>query len=64
VSIHTCDDCDPGSMLTGEGGVFITGVVTSGVCDIGGRQVRVSVMSGNEGITRSEHTPEATRRAT
>ena len=63
MSIHTCDDCDPGSMLTGEDGVFMTGVVTSGVCDIEGRQVRVSVMSGNEGITRSEHTPEATRRA-
>ena len=64
MSIHTCDDGDMGSTLGVGGGVFMTGIVTSCVCDIEGRQVRVSVMSGNEGITRSEHTPEAMRRAT
>ena len=59
MSIHTCDDGDMGSTLVMGGGVFMTGIVTSCVCDVEGRQVRVSVMSVNEGITRSEHTPEA-----
>ena len=43
MSIHTCDDRDTGSTLGVGGGVFIAGVVTAWVCDIEGRQVRVSV---------------------
>ena len=58
IKVHTCGDCDTGSTLSVGGGVFMTGVVTSCVCDIEGRQVRVSVMS-NEGIKRWESTPEA-----
>ena len=49
--VHTCDDCDPGSMLTGEDGVFMTGVVTTGVCDGEARQV------GEVSRQRSETTP-------
>ena len=45
IKVHTCDDGDMGSTLGVGGGVFMTGVVTSCVCDIEGRQVRVSVMS-------------------
>ena len=58
MSIHTCDDRDTGSTLGVGGGVFIAGVVTACVCDIEGRQVRVSAMS-DEGIKRWESTPEA-----
>ena len=58
MSIHTCDDCDTGSILSVGGGVSMTSVAASCVCDIEGGQVRVSVMS-NEGIKRWESTPEA-----
>ena len=58
IKVHTCGDCDTGSTLSVGGGVFMTGVVTSCVCDIEGRQVRVSVMSGTRRgyQTLGEHT--------
>ena len=46
--VHACDDCDTSSVLSGEGGVFTTGVVTSGACD----------GEGSQSVT-SEQTPAA-----
>jgi hypothetical protein len=61
VRVHTCDDCDTGSMLSVGGGVSTTGVVASGVCDIEDRQVRAVSRQGSDGVSkRGQGTPEAT----
>jgi hypothetical protein len=59
MSIHTCDDCDTGSILSVGGGVSMTSVVASCVCDIEDGQVR-AVNISDEQFRRGKDTPEAT----
>ena len=58
--VHTCDDCDTGSTLGVGGGVFMTVVVASGVCERGqaSQGASQSVMSDTGG-RRWRSTPEA-----